>query len=84
MTQLERIRHEVGRIITEELNIELHSTDSDLIDTGLLDSLSLVEMLTHLEQRFGIPVDLGSLELDNLRTISRIGDFVASELAPHA
>ncbi len=73
----DKIQRELTQVLTEQLGIELPSPDTDLIETGLLDSLSFVEMLFEIEQRFGVSVEIETLELDDLRSLEKIGRFVA-------
>lgn len=66
----------IGRVLTEALNLEVPAVDTDLFETGLLDSLGFVNLLLHLEQAFGVTTSLDDLEIDNFRSIARIADFV--------
>jgi acyl carrier protein len=63
-------------LFLEALNIGVDSVDTDLINTGLLDSLVLVELLLHLEEAFGIDVMVGNLNIEDFRTVRSIGLFV--------
>jgi acyl carrier protein len=72
-----------GRISTlfaEKVGIPVPSVETELIDTGLVNSLTFVEFLTHLEEDFGIQVSLEDLEIERFRTIARIAGFVATRL----
>jgi acyl carrier protein len=60
---------EISAIFREVLGIELPSTDVDVIDSGLLDSLALVTLLFEIEQRTGIEVPFETLDLEDLRTV---------------
>lgn len=71
----------LASLFSDKLNIEVPSVETDLIDTGLVDSLSFVEFLAQLEEQFGVQVSLDDLEIDRFRTISRIADFVATKLS---
>ena len=51
--------------------------DTDLVETGLLDSLALIELLAQLEETFGVSVSTDDLELENFRSIASITGFVA-------
>lgn len=74
MTSLhDRIR----QLFEDSLNIELHSVEADLIEEGVLDSLLLVELLVGLEDTFGIKVDIVDLDIEDFRTVPRIGRLVA-------
>ena len=59
-----------------DLHTEPPDIDTDLIETGLLDSLMLVTLLLGLEYEFGISVDLEAVDLDDIRSLRRITAFV--------
>jgi len=65
----------------ENLNVSVPSPETDLLDTGLLNSVSFVELVMLLEERFGVTVPLDELELDQFRTIRQISAFVAQLMA---
>ncbi|WP_441249370.1 acyl carrier protein [Kitasatospora sp. McL0602] len=46
--------------------------DLDLIENRLIDSLSFVEFVFLLEQVSGNPIDMDTLEVDDLRSLSSI------------
>jgi len=72
----------IQAVFLRVLNIEVASPDQDVIDAGLLDSLGLIELLVALEQEFGVQLDLEELDLDDFRTVERIGAMI--EAAPAA
>jgi methoxymalonate biosynthesis acyl carrier protein len=69
----------VQQLFREALTMDVPSADTDLIETGRLDSLALVELLFALEQQFGVDLALGELDVENFRTVRRISDFVAAQ-----
>ena len=78
-TTLER---RISEIFRDRLNLSVPSTDTDLLETGVLDSLSFVELLLQLESEFALTISLADLELDNFRSIARIAAFIAGAAAP--
>ena len=74
----------VGRsirdILERELNISPESDVTDLLDEGLLDSLSFVELLYQLEVVFGVLVQPEDMEFDNFRSVSCITAFVSERI----
>lgn len=60
----------------DRLQIEVPASDTDLLETGVLDSLGFVELLLHLEREFGVTVALERLELHHFRSIERIAAFL--------
>jgi len=68
--------HRIRGLFLEALNIGIDSVETDLIDSGLLDSLILVELLLHLEDEFNIDVTVVDLNIEDFRTVRSIGTFV--------
>lgn len=68
-------------VFAEDLNIEVPSPDTDLLATGLLDSVGIVELLLQLEQRFGVRVEIEDLDIDQLRSLSAIAALLAARMA---
>ena len=75
------LEDQLSRLFAEQLHVEVPSVETDLIETGLVDSLTFVEFLAQLEAGFGIQVSLEDLEIDRFRTISRIAGFIAAKTA---
>lgn len=60
----------------ENLHLEIPSPETDLFETGVLDSLGFVELVLHLEQEFGVKITLEQVEIDNFRSVERIAAFL--------
>ena len=73
------LHDEIIQFFDEELNIDVPSTDTDLVEEGLLDSLTFVQLLYHFEQQYGVEMDLEELEIDTLRSVKRIATFLQSQ-----
>ena len=73
---------ELIELFSEKLNIEVPSPDTDLIDSGLLDSLRLVELLLHIEASLGFRIALDDIDLDDLRSIRRIARLIDARMEP--
>ena|SRR5437867_3439609 len=65
-------------LFANDLNIIVPADDVDLIGTGLLDSLALVEVLARVEPEFGVMIEFEELEIESFRSISSIAEFVAA------
>ena len=66
----------VQRLFVEALNVQAPAPETDLIETGVLDSLALVELLFALEREFGVTIPLEELDIDSFRSVAAIADFV--------
>lgn len=53
--------------------------DYPLIENGVLTSLQTVELVTFLEDRFGIVVEEDELDEENFGSVRAIADLVASK-----
>ena len=78
MSDRERIQEQVTEILREKSSVDV-GLDDDLIDAGVLDSLTFVELILELEQRFELAIDITALELDDLRSVVKIVEFVARQ-----
>lgn len=53
--------------------------DTDLISTGILDSVCTLRLVTFLEERFGIQVQACEADEEHLNSLARIADLVCSK-----
>ncbi|MFB7633625.1 phosphopantetheine-binding protein [Streptomyces sp. NPDC056149] len=52
--------------------------DLDLLETGVIDSLQLVRVISWLTERFGIPIEQVELAPDNFRSVNTMQKFIES------
>jgi acyl carrier protein len=71
----------ITRLIRDTLGVEVPSADTDLIETGLLDSLALVSLLAEIEREFGFELPLDTLEVEDFRTVGTAAEYVESVFA---
>ncbi len=74
-------RAEAGilELIRDRLNIHVGDVDEDLIETGLIDSLTLVMLINALEERFACELPLDDFDIDNFRSARRITAYLEAE-----
>ena len=72
------LQDRVIRLFKDKLNLPVPSPETDLLETGLLDSLTFIQLLFHIEQEFGVAVCPDDLEIANFRSVSEIAQFVAT------
>jgi len=73
----------IAELLAERLHIEVPAEDTDLFATGLLDSLSLVDLLMQLEARLAVRLTLEAADLEQFRTVSSIAAFVSAQAGTH-
>ena len=55
--------------------------DTELKESGILDSLSTLKLVTFLEERFKVEFEADDLEAGNLATVTSIERLVRSKMA---
>jgi acyl carrier protein len=68
----------ITEIIRARLNVEVSTADTDLLETGVLDSLALVMLIAALEEEFACELLLDDFDLDWFRSVEQIADHLRS------
>ena len=61
---------------SERLSVEVSSVDTDLVQTGILDSLALVELLSYIEKEFKTEISLDDVGIEDFHSIVKIAEYV--------
>lgn len=59
----------------------LLTPDTELVTTGVLDSLATMKLVAFLEEHFGIQIAPHETDVDHLNTIELIAELVSSKRA---
>ena len=78
MTNEQAVIERLGALFAETFHIEAPAADTDLLESGILDSFQFVELLFQLEQNFGLRVKIEDIDLDDLRTLARIARLLGN------
>jgi acyl carrier protein len=73
-------KEQVRAFITSNFYVADPSSLGDgtsLLDSGIVDSTGMLEVIYFIEETFGIKVDYTEMVPDNLDSIERIANFVA-------
>jgi acyl carrier protein len=81
--EIERLVHDYVRreFLPDEGDATLTRTTS-LIGGGILSSISLVKLVSHLENRFGVRFAAHEIGEEHLDTVAAIASRIAGKLAP--
>lgn len=71
------IREEIREFLLkgEELDVPIDD-DESLLESGIIDSLKMVELLTFIEKQFAIDVEDDELMPENFDSINAITNFI--------
>jgi len=80
---------EINKTIREAFQTELKDNgfhdsikdDESLVDTGIMDSLGILILLSILQEKFGISINESELKEDNFISVNAIADFIEKKLA---
>jgi methoxymalonate biosynthesis acyl carrier protein len=72
----DRLVDDIRAVLRDHLHVVVDSPDRDLLESGSVDSIGLVELVLQLEERFGLSLPLDALEIDDFRTIHAIADLI--------
>ncbi|MFD4139761.1 MULTISPECIES: phosphopantetheine-binding protein [unclassified Streptomyces] len=60
------------------------TSDYDLIESGVIDSLGLIRLISHVTRAHEVPLDEIEFGPDNFRTIDAIVDLINTHSTAHA
>lgn len=69
----------LSELLGEVFGTEIESPELDLIEAGVLDSLAVAEILVRVEEEFEVMVPMEELEIDDLRTVRGIAEFLTTK-----
>ena len=82
----ERLEDQIKQMIVERLFLKIAPEDIDesksLIDDYGVDSVSLLELVVGIEERFGVTVADEEFGVGHFLTVAAMAEFVRSKLAP--
>lgn len=78
------IQNELMDLFEEELEVEIPSAETDLMEIGYLDSLSFVHILAVLEDKYDLKIDIKDLEFEYFKSIENIAEFIGNKVMSRA
>ncbi len=76
------IKNKIRGFILKEYLYEDYALKDDelLFNSGIIDSLGMIKLLTYLEETFGVNINLSEITMDNFNTVSKITDIITDKL----
>jgi len=59
-------------------DVEL-SSETDLLSSGLLDSISIMKLISFIETQYGYTVPAQDMTIEHFMTVEAISDYLASK-----
>lgn len=74
------MREEILEILTEICPDVDFETEEELIDAGVLDSFSVIQIVTELMEHFDIFIDADDIEPENLNSLDNICEMIEKKI----
>ncbi len=74
------LRDQIKTLFVQHMNVEVPSHETDLLESGLLDSMGLVDLLVHIEKTFGLTIGLEELDVEDFRSVATIAAVVGGRM----
>ena len=71
------VKTALREFISRSVRIDALDDDENLFESGIVNSLFAVQLMTFVERRFGIEVGMDHLDIENFKSISATAAFVA-------
>ncbi|MBR5116914.1 MAG: hypothetical protein IK096_07585 [Lachnospiraceae bacterium] len=71
------MKEEIIELIQEINEYEDFTDDTDLFESGVLDSLTLVMLITNIEEKMNVFIPEEVVTLENFATVNRITELVS-------
>lgn len=75
------ISEAVRAFILSAVNIANLTDDDNLFESGIVNSLFAVQLMTFIERKFDIAVELDDLDMENFKSITATTEFVLRKSA---
>ena len=66
----------IAALIRDTLGVAVPAHDTDLIESGLIDSLSLVSLITEIERSFRFELPLDDFDVRRFSSVERMAALV--------
>ena len=70
------VKETIMSFILSSINIAGLDDDDNLFETGIVNSLFAVQLMTFVEKTFGIEVTMDDLDIENFKSINATTSFV--------
>ena len=66
----------IRNFILDSINIQNLKDDDNLFESGVVNSLFAVQLMTFIEKSFGIEITMDDLSMDNFESINATSSFI--------
>ena len=78
------VKETVRNFINNSINIDGLGDDENLFESGIVNSLFAVQLMTFVERSFGIEIGMEDLDVENFKSVSATAAFINRKCAGKA
>ena len=78
LTENIRIKESIKGFISKTININIDD-DEDLFDSGIVNSLFSIQLVTFVEKNFNLIVTVDDLDIENFKSVNAVYNFVQNK-----
>src|SRR5213592_248819 len=78
------VKETVRNFINNSINIDGLGDDENLFESGIVNSLFAVQLMTFVERSFGIEIGMEDLDVENFKSVSATAAFINRKSAGKA
>jgi acyl carrier protein len=75
------VKKTVRNFINNSINIDGLGDDENLFESGIVNSLFAVQLMTFVERNFGIEIGMEDLDVENFKSVSATAMFIERKSA---
>jgi methoxymalonate biosynthesis acyl carrier protein len=72
----QQVRETIRRFIVSSITVMRLDDDANLFESGIVNSLFAVQLMTFVEKTFAIEVDMDDLDIENFKSVNATTGFV--------
>ena len=73
----DRLILEIQALLLDKLSIRVEGVETDLYQSGVFDSMTLVQFILQMEEHFGFHLPMEDLEPESFRSVVKIAELIA-------
>ena len=79
-----QVKETVRSFINNSINIDGLGDDENLFESGIVNSLFAVQLMTFVERSFGIEIGMEDLDVENFKSVTATAAFISRKSAGKA
>jgi len=78
------VKQKIREFIGNSIDLGGAIDDQNLFETGIVDSLFAIQLMTFIEKTFQIEITMDDLDIENFKSIGATAEFVLRKHSRHA